>query len=522
MQLRKYVLTVALAAILFAAAVYPVTAAVHGDQVVLTILTVNDFHGALAEAPGKNPGAAKLAAFLLSEKAKDPAGTLIVSGGDMFQGSVDSNLLYGQPVIDVMNYVGFDAMVLGNHEFDWGIAKLVNLKSAARFPMGADNVLDNQTQKLPLFAVPDKDAKLPCTLLARDGIKVGVIYLATPETAILTNPNVVGAYTFKSPAETVRILAPQLRKAGAEVVIVLSHLGSQQDVDTKVITGAAADLANQLPRGLVDAIVSAHTHLSIAGTVSGIPIVEAHHNGWQIGEIHLTYSKAQHKVIETDESYIDLRKVSDLAPDIKAKTIIDKYQNAIAAQKNTTLGKAAYPLSHQRFASNLSVLGQWATDVVRKRTNADFAFQNDGGLRTSLPAGTITMGNLYEVLPFDNNVIMLSLTGEQIKNMLEYGIQNKAIGMLQFSGATVEYAPAQMEGSRVVAVTLLNGEPLDSRKTYKVVVNDFMAAGGDGYSMFKQGRAVKDTGLTLRDVLCEAIQTAGMVTFCGDDRLVIK
>ena len=160
--------------------------AADSDQITLQILSVNDFHGALVGA-GKNPGAAKLAQYIKEAKAKNPDGTLILSAGDLFQGSADSNLMYGKPVVDSMNEIGFDAMAIGNHEFDWGIDVLKARQAQSRFPYLAANIVDRATGQLVGFAKP-------YVIIERAGLKVGIIGIATPETAYTASPKVVSAF----------------------------------------------------------------------------------------------------------------------------------------------------------------------------------------------------------------------------------------------------------------------------------------------------------------------------------------
>lgn len=156
---------------------------------------------------------------------------------------------------------------------------------------------------------------------------------------------------------------------------------------------------------------------------------------------------------------------------------------------------------------------------MREATHADIAFQNSGGIRTSIPAGNISMGNLYEVFPFDNTLFTIEMTGAQIMKVLEHGIPNKQVGMLQFSGLKIIYDESQPATERLT-VTLPDGSPLNLTKSYKVATNDFMVAGGDNFTMFKEGKNPTDTYIPLRDVLAVAIKTRKIIDFTLDDRLI--
>lgn len=472
----------------------------------IEILSVNDFHGALAET-GRNPGLAKLAAFLKAESAQNPGNTIIVSAGDMFQGTPDSNLLHGRPVMQAMNEIGFAAMTLGNHEFDWGQDTLKNLLNQAKFPVIAANVLDKATGKPVSFVKP-------YVIIERSGLNIALIGLATPETAFKTNPKYIKDYIFADPVTTTQKLIPELRQKGADIIIVLSHLGSTTDATTAQIKGEAAELAWGTTG--IDAIISGHTHWQVAGSVNSVPLVQAGYNGRAVGKIVLTVAQNSRRVAAANARVIDLADCN-IAADPAVTAIVGKAQTEVAPVKQIVLGRAGHELSHDR--ATFSLLGQWVTDIMRRTAAADIAFQNGGGLRTSIPAGIVTMGKMYEVLPFDNTLVTLDLTGEQVLRVLEHGLYNRQFGMLQYSGLKVKYNKALPAGEKITAVTLANGAKLNPKKLYRVVTNDFMAQGGDGFTMFSQGKHVTDTQIPLRDCLLEAIKSAKTLEVTPDNRL---
>ncbi|MDU2063939.1 MAG: 5'-nucleotidase C-terminal domain-containing protein [Sporomusaceae bacterium] len=488
------------------------------EQVYLTILSVNDFHGALADkGPGKDPGAAGLATFIQQERAKNPTGTLLLSAGDMFQGTVDSNLLYGKPVLAMMNALAFDALSIGNHEFDWGIPALTKLKENSRFPWGGANI--RLQEEIPAFALPYPNTNQPFMIVTKDHLKIAIIPLTTPETTTKTNPRIVKDYSFENPATTVKNLLPAIKQSGADLVILLGHIGSVQD-NTGRITGEAADLANALPKNAVAAIVTGHTHLVVAGSVNEIPIVQAGYRGQHVGEIRLTYSKKEKRVVAAQEETFDLTKLS-LTPDPTVKTIVRTYEAQIAATKKQVIGQIGAPMVHERYHPSVSLMGQWVTDAMRQATGSDVAFQNGGGLRASFATGPITLGNLYEVLPFHNTLSTMELTGREIRQILSYGILNSKVGMLQFSGLTVVYDTAKEPNERILSATLADGSPLDSDKLYKVVTNDFLASGGDGYPCFTTARNREDTGIDVQDILIDQLQQKQPLTVTDDERFTL-
>ena len=498
------VLTMLFSFVMFAS---PIWAAENSNIVTLKILSINDFHGALVEN-GKNPGAAKMAQYLKSIIAQDPNNTLLLSAGDMFQGSVDSNLLYGKTVVEVMNALNFDAMAIGNHEFDWGIDILKARVAQSTFPYLAANIIDKKTGKLADFSTP-------YIIIEKAGLKIGIIGIATPETAFKSNPRVVGAYDFEDPAKIVNTLVPELKQKDAEVIIVVGHLGAIQNKDGQISNDSATLAMNT--RG-IDAIVSGHTHTIVAGKVNNIPIVQADYFGRYVGKIELTYDKSAKQVIASNVSSI-LLEPAELTADSEVQSIIDRSKGEIDPIKNVVLGKTVTALNHDHENGTIeSPLGQWCTDVMRQTVHADIAFENGGGLRVSIPSGSITTGLLYEVMPFDNTLYTVDLTGAQVMEVLNHGILNVQIGMLQFSGIKVKADPSKPFGQQIVSVTMLDETPLDLNKTYKVVTNDFMAAGGDKYTTFKAGKNFVDTNKPLRDVFIELIKKLQIIDFQPDDR----
>ncbi|MEN6568009.1 MAG: 5'-nucleotidase C-terminal domain-containing protein [Veillonellales bacterium] len=505
---KKWFLLIALLSMMVVSQAIAAENGSDNDVVHLQILTVNDFHGALAET-GTNIGAAKLVQLLNDIKTQDPDGTLMMSAGDMFQGTPDSNLLYGETVVDVMNYTGFDVMTLGNHEFDWGIDILKQRIAQSGFPYVCANLLDKRTGKIAEFV-------RPYTILERNGVKIGVIGITTPETAIKANPKMIADYTFADPSKVVNALVPELKQQGADIIVVLTHLGSSLDGDGN-IRGEAATLAVQT-KG-IDAIVSGHSHQIVYGKVNDIPIVQAGYNGRAVGKIELLFNLATHEVESSAASV--LLPYPGLQADSGVREMLDQAQKEIIPVKSIVVGQTVHGLSHDRYARTETLLGQWVTDTMRQAVHGDIAFQNIGGIRTGIPAGTITMGELYEAIPFDNTLYTVDMTGEQIFKVLQYGLMNDKVSMLQYSGIKVSY-DAEPQGGRIVAVTLADGTPIRPGKTYKVVTNDFMAAGGDGFTMFKEGKNLYNTCIPLRDIVAGAIRNQKTIEFNGDDRFEIR
>ena len=477
-------------------------------NVKINILTVNDFHGALV-GEGDVPGAARLAGLMEYIYNNNPNGTIVLSAGDMFQGTVRSNILYGKPVMEMMNVMNFKAMALGNHEFDWGMDHLKERALEAKFPMVAANVIEKETNTYIDFV-------LPYTIIKVKGVNVGVIGLTTVETAYSTNMNVANKFNFEDYVESIGKVYNEVKKEGADVVVVLGHIGSAQK--DGVSTGEAVVLMNALDKTdyKIDALISAHEHNVVKDKINGIPIVQAGNNGRYIGVITLVYSTDEKSVIE---SSVDVVPVSLKQKEHhRVKKIVEKSAFAAIPFEKTILGKTE-GLYHDRHT--VSPLGMWAADTMKEAINVDIAVQNGGGLRKSLLAGNITLGNFYDIAPFDNTIITMEMTGKQIKDLMEYGLNNE-FGTAQYSGLNIVYNSSASKGAKIVDITLADGRPLLDDGVYTVCTNDFLAGGGDGFVIFKEAKNQVNTNVVLRDVFIDAVKKAENVIFKDDGRFKDK
>lgn len=459
-----------------------------------SIVAFNDFHGALVES-GSNIGAAKLAAAIKSEQAKNPE-LVVLSAGDSYQGSATSNLLYGKPVTDILKYVNVKASAVGNHEFDWGLTHFAQWEKDGGFPFLAANIIDKTTGKIASFAKA-------YTVIESNGVKIGVIGLSTPETAFKTKPENVKNLEFTDPSIAAKEWATKLKDGSlpegkVDVVIALTHLGSYQDASGK-ITGEAVDLANANTG--IDAIIAGHTHATVNGVVNGIPIIEGYYNGRALGKLDIV-SYNDGKVEVKPSMNLLYKSVKTLPVDEEAKKIVDKYVADIKPILDEVVGKTEVDLPHPR---EISAMGTWASELMKEAAKVEIAIQNGGGLRRGFDKGDITMGMMYELMPFDNTLVTMKLKGKDVKAALENGIGNDEIGWVQFAGIKIEYDLTRPFGDRITKMTLDNGKAVDLETYYTVVTNDFMYTGGDKYN-FSAGIEALDTGVPIRDAIVEVLK----------------
>ena len=464
----------------------------------IVILSINDFHGALAPA-GKNVGAVKLVDAIKTEKAKNPEGTIIVSAGDNYQGSAMSNLMYGEPVSAVFKEMGIELSAVGNHEFDWGIDRITKWAEDGGFTFVCTNIYDIRTNE-PV------DWAEPFVIIEREGVKIGFIGLATPETAYKTLKANVVNYEFRDPVEVITEWVPKVKDAGADIIIALTHLGSFQDKEGN-ITGEAAALCGV---DGVDAVISAHTHQRVCGLVYGKPFVQAYKYGRSFGK--LTFIFDENNKLVSAEPFLDnlYSRADTLKDDANMLVIYEKYDEELSPVLGKVLGKTTVDLDHDRYAGP-SLLGEWVCEIMKDKVGVQIAMTNGGGLRVPVPAGEITAGILYEVMPFDNTLYTMKLLGADVKANIEHGIMNEDIGWIQISGVRVTYNPGAEVGNRIISMVLEDGTPVEMDKYYTVVTNDFMFTGGDKYD-FKNSKDGLNTFIPIRDAMMEAVEKAGVIS----------
>lgn len=473
----------------------------------LTLLHMNDLHGHILPYLDKTVredkmvgGAAFFAAIIQRERAANPDGTVLLSAGDMFQGTPISNVFKGEPVIEIMNALRFDAMALGNHEFDWGREALDKLRTAAAFPFLAANIVGPGGTGL--------QGTKPYVLLKRGGIDLAVIGVITPETRYSTKPAHVADLTFVDPASIMPELIAKVRGEGAGLVIVLSHLGVDADQElARKVTG-------------IDVIVGGHSHTAVTEPlrVNDTIIVQAGYYGIYVGALGLEVDSETRKIVSHSTRDVLRPVVADeQAPaDTAIASLVDRYEQMIKAEFSRVVGRSEVDLVRQPMAE--SNVGNLIADAMREAGGADIGIQNGGGIRADLPAGDITLEHLYTLLPFDNVLITMALKGEHVLRLLETSGEQHA-RILQISGLSVEYDLKRPAGSRVVQAGV-NGEPVKPEALYRVATNDFLVAGGDRFTAFKEGVDLV-YGDPLRDVVADYLKKHSPVRPAIEKRIVI-
>lgn len=470
----------------------------------IDVISFNDFHGSVIES-GTSVGAAKLAGYINSHKnnISDVYNFIPVSGGDMYQGTAISNLKVGAPVSDMLREIGLEVSAVGNHEFDWDRANIAKWANEGGFTFLSANMVYKANGELVEFADPYK-------IVERNGVKVGFIGIATPATATQTLPANVEDIEFLDPIETVDKWAPKLRAEGADVIIALTHCPVTQEKDGK-ITGEAAEIAANAKD--VDAVIGAHNHAFVNGKVNNRPVVQAGNNGKGVSTISFTFD-GNKKLVDLTSETIKFASIQDLLPvDETVDKLIKSQEESlkdILKEKVTYIDEA---LDHT--SKSFTKLGTIISETMRKVTNSEIALTNGGGIRRGLEKGDVTVGDMYELMPFDNTLVTMDLKGCDIVKAIEHGIAPQGFGWGQFSGVKVWY---DEETNKITSIRLTDGTPLDMNKYYKVVVNDYMSTGGSNYD-FTAGKNVNETNIVMRDAISKYWKENGMPSV-EDDLLI--
>ncbi|GAE05938.1 5'-nucleotidase C-terminal domain-containing protein [Paenibacillus sp. JCM 10914] len=460
----------------------------------LTILHTNDTHANLDTVNSPNNIARRVTAI---KEAKAAAiNPLLVDAGDVFSGTLYFNQYLGLADLEFMNLVQYDAMTFGNHEFDKGSEVLNDFIEQAEFPFVSSNVnfsadpLLRGKFKDEVTRDPLKGNVYPAIIMEVDGEQVGLIGLTTEDTANIASPGLV---TFDHAVQKARETVAMLQLEGINKIIVLSHLGYDEDVK----------LAKQVEG--IDIIVGGHSHTKLDQAVvdrtDNEPklIVQTGEKGQFLGRLEVLFD--DEGVLQSwDSNLISIdEKVNDqyvVQPDPEALNILNtKYKPGVEQLKQTEVGVTEVRLNGDRAdvrtkETNLgNLIADGMLDAAQAAgTNAVIALQNGGGIREPIEAGTITMGDVMTVLPFNNDLVTITLTGQEIKDAMENGVSKTPAQDGRFphiAGMKFFYDSTKPEGSRVLRIQVKgkNGyELLDLTKSYEVATNAFTAKGGDFYA----------------------------------------
>ncbi len=409
------------------------------DVTVLDFYNFNDFHGTVEYAPDATvaePGINRLANYIKTKRSLNSDGFVLTSSGDMWQGSADSNITRGRLVTDAMNLMGFDAMAIGNHEFDWGTDVIRSNATLANYPFLGTNIIQKSTGQRADFAQSH-------TMIERAGVRIGIIGTIGPglEGSILTS--VVADYSFNPIDSYVAAAASELEQQGAHITILLNHDGD--------VSYGALDY--------VDLVFNGHAHAYDVSISNNTPIIQARSNGVAVGFAKLQYDKRTDTVTTLSYGVDDYLGNKDLSEDPDMATLYaDYYEREIREIKEEIIGTATYSFSRAQIG-NLTVAEMLEYGSTY---GAVAAIHNTGGIRASIPSGPVTFGDVYKALPFDNDLIVFNLTGLQLKTWLSSYIYVAGVDKYNY---TFDH----------------NGQTIVNSQTYKIISISYLTEDIEDY-----------------------------------------
>ena len=506
----------------------------------LTILHTNDFHSRIEpiskydsacsaddDADGKCfGGSARLVTAIRAAREAAP-NSLLVDGGDQFQGTLFYTYYKGKAAAEMMTALGYDAMTVGNHEFDDGPEVLRGFMDAVGFPVLMSNA---DVSAEPHLA----DVLMPSTVIEKDGQKIGLIGLTPEDTPDLASPG--PNITFHDPVEAVKREIAKLEAEGVSRIIVLSHSGFVTDQRIAAMVDG------------IDVIVGGHSNTLLANNIDGAAgpypvwvdnpgggrtaIVQAYAYGKYLGRLDVTFDDAG---VVTEATGEPLLMDASVATDEALAARIREMAGPLDEIRNEVVADTTAPIEGSREVCRKQEceMGNLVADAMLARVRGQgiqIAIQNGGGLRASIDAGPVTMGEVLTVLPFSNLIATFQLTGADVVAALESGVSEVEEGKGRFPQVaglrytyTMSKGPNEGRVSNVQVMMDGNWEPIDPDAVYGVVSNDFLRRGGDGYSIFaEKAQNAYDFGPMLENVVAEYMAETGGYTPALDGRITIE
>lgn len=519
------------------------------------------FNGRVETPPGGGEGVLRgglpvLASYIEALRETHGGRVLVVDSGDMFQGTLESNLFEGEPVVRGYNAIGYAAAAVGNHEFDYGpvgpnvIARQPNEDplgvvkrnaALATFPFLSANMVEKATGKTPSWA-------RRWAMIRTGGVRIALVGLSTPDTPNVTMTINVASLLFTDPVAATIEAAREARAAGADAVVVVAHLGGRcTDLSDPAVAAScqeeteAVHLLRAIPPGTVDALFAGHTHSRMGHYINGVAVLQGEAYSREFSTLDLWIDPAAGRVVRTairphtmicpyvyegtttcdpaqapaGAALVQREFSGDtIRPESEVAGIVEPFLRRVAAHRDQKVGVTA-AARFRRAHGEESPLGNLIADALRAATGADIAFMNSGGIRDELPAGALTYGDVFAVSPFDNYPAMVIMTGEEVIELLQ-ATSTGLRGILQVSGLrytvdeTKDSGKDPVERQRVVAVTHADGTAVVPDRLYTVVMPDFIAAGGDGAQRVMAGIPAERIQVyydrPIRDVLVTALQ----------------
>ena len=497
---RKSVALVA-AGVLLAVAVVA-----RAEPTTITFLHVNDVS---EYAPKRGSGGVAPLMTLLEREREASPHTVTTFGGDLFSPSLASGLTKGAHMVEMMNAIGLDVAVAGNHEYDFGPEIAARNYAASAFPWLGTNVLGPDGMPAGGLAAHH--------VIERGGFRIGFFGLTTPDTRVISSPG--EGIEFASVLDTARASVEALRAEGAELIVALTHLDFADEREL------AAEVEG------IHLVLGGHDHLPIAFRERGAAVLEAGYDAHYLGivDLHLEWVERRGKKSLAVLPEWRLVSTAGVAPDARVQALVDRQDAMLDEELGVVVGRTAVELDTRRASVRTmeTNFGNLVAEAMRQGVGAEVGLTNGGGIRgdRTYPPGTeLTRRDVLAELPFGNTVVLMELSGADLRAALENGVSRVEDGAGRFpqvAGLTLVYDPAAPAGSRVVEVAV-GGAPLDPAQVYTVATNDYMAGGGDGYASLGNGRQLIDAaaGTLMATMVMDYVESRGTVAPAADGRIL--
>jgi 2',3'-cyclic-nucleotide 2'-phosphodiesterase (5'-nucleotidase family) len=459
----------------------------------VVIMHTNDIHGQLLPSNGVG-GIAEIASIVRQVKPD-----LLFDAGDFSTGTFLSDEFMAAPTIQAMNRIGYTSGTIGNHEFDYGQAALRMRLREASFPLLSAN-LETPIQEIKKY-----------TVVAAKGIRFGIIGLTTEELKTKSHPEKVKGVTVLDTVKTLEKFLPELRRS-SDFIIATVHL--EEAEERRLVTA--------FPE--IRLFIGGHSHEQLGPVwLDQTLVVKTGSNGRNVGRVDLEFVAKNVTNMEAR-----LIPVKNVPPDPDVVRLLRPFETRVMAKMAEVVGEATDDIRYS--PTEESPLANLVADAFREKGKTEIAIHNGGGIRATIFKGSITRGRLFEVLPFQNYLVILKLSGAQLRKTLLTGLNSStnlmecsilagdgqdrcftmakttSIGLLAVSGLRVRFDRTKAAEKRIASLTLADGTPIDDMKLYSVTTNDYAVAGGDGFAELGKGVDILNTGIVLRDVLLDYLK----------------
>lgn len=434
----------------------------------VVILHTNDVHSR-AKDDDLEIGYARLSTYIKSVRANEGVEPIVLDAGDAFHGKIISYSSEGASIVNIMNKVGYTAMTPGNHDFNYGSKRLLELSQLAKFNVLSANVV----------GLDGGNIFTPYIIEERDGVKIGIFGLCTPETVVKTNPKNVRDVRFKECIEVSRKVVKELKDNGVNAIVCLGHIG----LDTSsVIT---SDAICSSVEG-IDLFVDGHSHTQLDNglKVNNSYIASTGQYLNNIGQVKMRFDE-NNRLMGIKCELISKEDIIDMEEDPEVLSLIADIEKKQSDELGEVIAHTDIKLNGERCKVRTSStnMSKMLSQAIYEFTNADVAILNGGTIRASIDVGDITRMDIISVLPFDNTLVTKKMTGSQLKKVLEEGVGYYPVengGFPDIAGMTYKFDPNRPKGSRVISIKK-DGEEIKMNKEYIVALSDYLDEGGDNY-----------------------------------------